>query len=272
VRKSSTAAQIDSGLKGTAAGTLYRSLNLLSSNGFIPAASSSVSRAPAISALIAARCGALFCGYMAAAAGKAAPELAERCCACAQPARDSLSHITASCGAYAKERADHLLPLWERCLSVIDHAAGGHHGAAPTSVEDLSADELTALAVGSSGDAACVRLWLGPQGKQDTGHGTGVVAADADMPVAAGAASPGSSASSVSDPASTEHGFWAAARFYAAVLPAHRRRVASACDAFLHLRADGPAPVDAPAAQVAPNGANAAFAVGPPAVADAAPP
>lgn len=278
VRTASTDSKINSELQDTSSGTLYHTLGLRASIGYIHAASSSVSSAPAINELAAARCGALFCGYMAAGAKKAAPEYAQRCCACEQPVRDTLSHITASCGAYAKERADHLLPLWERCVS-IKRAAGGHPGALPASVEDLSADELTALAVGSSGDASCLRMWLGPPKKRGD-RGIGVVAADAAMPevagealLPAGAASPDSSdgdssASSVSAPLPTggRAGFWSAASFYGAVLPAHRRRVASACDNFItNLRANGPALVGAAVAQDVPNGANAAHAVGPPA-------
>lgn len=256
VLKASATRTLTAELGGTAAGKLYADRKLSETVDYLSRSSHSVYLSPLVAELTAARCNALFAGYMAARAHLADASFSERCCACLMMSRDTLMHIIVECPAYAAARAEHLQPFWERCQALAGDGVP---------VGELPASKKAALAVGSSSSTAHRRMWVGRKRWRDKCQIQGTAAAGA---LDAGAAPPGDD---VPPPSTGEPGYVTCSRFFGAVLPAHRRAVAKVCDAYKTHGADA-AGVAAADAQPVPNGANAFHEVGPPAAAAVAPP
>jgi hypothetical protein len=276
-----SASALTAALRGSESGKRYVSFGLSETAGYVRRSEASVKAAPGMAWLTRARCGVWTGAYQYAAQGKASAVYGTRCCACNSASHDTLEHITGSCGTYAAERARYLLPLWAEYRACA--AAEGIN--VPASPPGAAA--LFGLAVGTSLGKGAACAWLGHRNPPAADEQSDA-SSDASANTGGGEPVGGNAAPAAPNPVpvpvmdgealplcgGVRAGFYQAALFFGAVLPAHRTRIMTALDS--HARGAGaghgmipaavmPPPGGGAAAGAVPDGADAANAVWPPA-------
>jgi hypothetical protein len=274
-----SASALTAALRGSESGRRYVSFGLSETAGYVRRSEASVKAAPGMAWLTRARCGVWTGAYQYAAQGKVSAVYETRCCACGSASNDTLEHITGSCVTFAAERARYLLPLWAKYRACAA-AEGSNVPAAPP-----GAAALFGLAVGTSLGKGAACAWLGhrnPLAADGQSDASSDASADTGIGQPVGDIAAPAAPNPVPVPVMADDealpqcgvraGFYQAALFFGAVLPAHRTRIMAALDSHGGANAAGhgmipaaamPPPGGGAAAGVVPDGADAANAVWP---------